>query len=72
MTSLKILSIFRAKLLDFLCAKMKIRQKYTTPYYPHSNRLNERFNGKLVQILAKVTEHQGKNWDLELPTALWA
>ena len=25
-----------------------------------------------MQILAKVTKHQGKIWDLELPTALWA
>ena len=25
-----------------------------------------------MQVLAKVTEHQGKNWDLELPSALWA
>ncbi|MCO5573942.1 hypothetical protein L7F22_027720 [Adiantum nelumboides] len=63
---------FRAKLLDFLCAKMKIRHQHTTPYYPQCNGLNERFNGELVQILSKVTEHQGKNWDLELPSALWA
>ena len=25
-----------------------------------------------MQIVTKVTEHQGKNWDLELPIALWA
>ncbi|MCO5598190.1 hypothetical protein L7F22_052282 [Adiantum nelumboides] len=63
---------FRAKLLDFLCAKMKIRHQHTTPYYLKCNGLNERFNGELVQILSKVTEHQGKNWDLELSSALWA
>ena len=63
---------FRAELLDFLCEKMKIRHKFTTPYYPQCNGLNERFNGELVQILSKVTEQQGKNWDLELPSALWA
>ena len=34
--------------------------------------MNERFNGKLVKILSKVTQHQGRNWDLELPNALWA
>lgn len=51
---------------------MKIKHNYTTPYYPQCNGLNERFNGELVQILSKVTEHQGKNWDLELPSALWA
>ncbi|MCO5579123.1 hypothetical protein L7F22_032975 [Adiantum nelumboides] len=63
---------FRAKLLHFLCAKMKIRHQHTTPYYPQCNGLNERFNGEVVQIHSKVTEHQGKNWDLELPSALWA
>ncbi|MCO5578412.1 hypothetical protein L7F22_032254 [Adiantum nelumboides] len=62
---------FRAKLLDFLCAKIKIRHQHTTSYYPQCNGLNERFNGELVQILSKVTEHQGKNWDLKLPSALW-
>ncbi|MCO5606023.1 hypothetical protein L7F22_060210 [Adiantum nelumboides] len=36
---------FRAKLLDFLCAKMKIRHQHITPYYSQCNGLNERFNG---------------------------
>ena len=63
---------FRADLLDYLCEKMKIKHNYTTPYYLQCNGLNERFNGELVQILSKVTEHQGKNWDLEIPSALWA
>ena len=59
-------------MLDYLCEKMKINHRYTTPYYPQCNGLNERFNGELVQILSKVTEHHGKNWDLEIPSALWA
>ena len=63
---------FRVDLMDFLCEKMRIRRKFTTPYYPQCNGLNERFNGELVQILPKATEHQGKNWDLEIPSALWA
>ena len=25
-----------------------------------------------MQILTKVTEHHGKNWDLEVSSALWA
>ena len=58
--------------MDYLCAKMKIKWSFTTPYYPQCNGLNERFNGELIQILTKVTKHQGKNWDLELPSALWA
>lgn len=63
---------FRADLMEFLCEKMKIKRRYTTPYYPQCSGLNERLNGELVQILSKVIEHQGKNWDLELPGALWA
>ena len=63
---------FNADLLDYLCDKMKITHKYTTPYYPQCNGLNERFNGELVHILTKVTEHHGKNWDMEVPSALWA
>ena len=51
---------------------MKITHQYTTPYYPQYNGLNERFNGELVQILTKVTEDHGKNWDLEVAGALWA
>ncbi|MCO5558526.1 hypothetical protein L7F22_012111 [Adiantum nelumboides] len=64
--------VFRAELLDFLFEKMKITHKFIAPYYPQCNGLNERFNGELVQILSKVIEHQGKNWDLEVPSALWA
>ena len=63
---------FRVELMDYLCDKMNIRHNYTTPYYPQCNGLNERFNGELVKILSKVTQHQGRNWDLELPSALWA
>ncbi|MCO5584217.1 hypothetical protein L7F22_038141 [Adiantum nelumboides] len=63
---------FGAELLDFLCEKMKIACKFTTSYYPQCNGVNERFNGKLVQILSKVIENQGKNWDLEVRSALWA
>ena len=58
--------------MEFLCEKMKSRHKFTMPYYPQCNGLNERFNGELVQIFSNETEHQGKNWDLELLSALWA
>ena len=63
---------FKAELMDYLCDKMKIKHSFTTPYYPQCNGMNERFNGELMKILSKVTQHQGKNWDLEIPSALWA
>ena len=65
-------SRFRCDLLQCLCEKMKITRRYTTPYYPQCNGLNERVNGELVQILTKVTSHHGKSWDLEVPSALWS
>ena len=61
---------FRGDLLQYLCEKMKIMHRYTTPYYPQCNGLNERLNGELVQILTKVTKNHGKNWDLEVAGAL--
>ena len=63
---------FRGDLVEYLCEKMKITRRYTTPYYPQCNGLNERFNGELVQILTKVTKHHGKTKDLEVPSALWS
>ena len=63
---------FRSELVDYLCKKVKIRHSFTTPYYPQCNGLNERFNGELIRMLTKMTEHHGRNWDLELPCALWA
>ena len=63
---------FRGDLVEYLCEKMKITRQCTTPYYPQCNGLNERFNGELVQIMTKVTEHHVKNWDLEVPSALWS
>ena len=32
---------FRAKLMDYICDKMKIEHSYTTPYYPQHNGMNE-------------------------------
>ena len=51
---------FRGDLLQYLSEKVKITHRYTMPYYPQCNGLNERFNGELVQILTKVTEDHGK------------
>lgn len=63
---------FRNELVEYLCAKMKVRHSFSTPYYPQCNGLNERFNGELIRMLSKLTRNTGKNWDLELPAALWA
>ncbi|MCO5555449.1 hypothetical protein L7F22_008994 [Adiantum nelumboides] len=63
---------FRGELFDFLCSKLNIQHRYSSPYYPQCNGLNERFNGELVQIVTKMTQTHGRTWDSELPCALWA
>ena len=62
----------RGDLVEYLCEKIKITRRYTMPYFLQCNALDERFNGELVQILTKVTKNHGKNWDLEVPSALWS
>ncbi|MCO5568159.1 hypothetical protein L7F22_021856 [Adiantum nelumboides] len=63
---------FRGELFDFLCKKLNIQHRYSSPYYPQCNGFNERFNGELVKILTKMTQTHGRTWDSELPCALWA
>ncbi|MCO5603301.1 hypothetical protein L7F22_057450 [Adiantum nelumboides] len=63
---------FRGELVDYLCEKLHVRCKFTTPYYPQCNGMNERFNGELIRMPTKMTQSNVKTWDLELPCALWA
>ncbi|MCO5580822.1 hypothetical protein L7F22_034695 [Adiantum nelumboides] len=64
--------VFRGELVDYLCEKLHVRRRFTTPYYPQCNGMNERFNGELIRMLTKMTQSNVKTWDLELPCALWA
>ncbi|MCO5591085.1 hypothetical protein L7F22_045062 [Adiantum nelumboides] len=63
---------FRGELVDYLCENLHVRRRFTTPYYPQCNGMNERFNGELIRMLTKMTQSNVKTWDLELPCALWA
>ncbi|MCO5594343.1 hypothetical protein L7F22_048373 [Adiantum nelumboides] len=63
---------FRGELVDYLCEKLHVRRRFTTPYYPQCYGMNERFNGELIRMLTKMTQSNVKTWDLELPCALWA
>ncbi|MCO5603228.1 hypothetical protein L7F22_057375 [Adiantum nelumboides] len=62
---------FRGELGDYLCEKLHVRRRFTTPYYPQCNGMNERFNGELIRMLTKMMQSNVKTWDLELPCALW-
>ena len=49
-----------------------IKQKFTTPYHPQFNCMCERFNKTLKEMLSKVGNDDPKNWDLTLPSLLFA
>ncbi|MCO5554188.1 hypothetical protein L7F22_007714 [Adiantum nelumboides] len=63
---------FQGELVDYLCEKLHVRRRFTTPYYPQCNGMNERFNGELIRMLTNMMQSNVKTWDLELPCALWA
>ena len=49
-----------------------IKQKFTTPYHPQCNGMCERFNKTLKEMLSKVSNEDPKNWDLAIPSLLFA
>ena len=51
---------------------MGIRKKSTTSYHPQSDGLVERFNRTLTDMLSKVVDKQGRDWDKHLPYVLFA
>ncbi|MCO5612237.1 hypothetical protein L7F22_066501 [Adiantum nelumboides] len=51
---------FRGELVDYLCEKLHVRRRFTTPYYPQCNGMNERFNGELIRMLTKMTQSNVK------------
>ncbi|MCO5579087.1 hypothetical protein L7F22_032939 [Adiantum nelumboides] len=63
---------FGGELVDYLCEKLHVCHRFTTPYYPQCNDMNEEFNGEFIRMLTKMTQSNVKTWDLELPCALWA
>jgi transposase InsO family protein len=46
--------------------------RFSTPMYPQSNGLVERFNRTLKGMLHHVIRNEGRKWHLQIPYALWA
>lgn len=63
---------FRANILQELLTKLKVKHRFSSPYYPQCNGLVEKTNGILVKIIAKKVQERPKDWDKHLSTALWA
>ena len=63
---------FTSKLTKEFMETFGIKQKFTTPYHPQCNGMCERFNKTLKEMLSKVSNEDPKNWDLAIPSILFA
>ena len=63
---------FLSKLLQEIGALLGFYKVNTSAYHPQTDGLVERFNRTLIDMLAKTTELNGKNWDEKLPFVLFA
>ena len=52
--------------------KFQIQHKKSTPYQPQENGAVEEFNKVLEHALTKVWNENHDNWDMKIPTILWA
>ena len=63
---------FVNEMLDTLCQKSGVKHKLSTAYHPQTNGLVERFNKTLCEVLAKFANENKDDWDLFVPSALFA
>lgn len=54
------------------CSELKIKNLYSTPYYPQSNWQTKAANKTLLIALKKRLEEAKESWVDELPRVLWA
>ncbi|KAI4897040.1 hypothetical protein NFI96_014401, partial [Prochilodus magdalenae] len=63
---------FTSKQIKAVYNLLGIKAIHTTPYHPQTDGLTERFNQTLKQILRKLANSNGTDWDAWLPFALFA
>ena len=63
---------FMSRIMKDLCKLLKITQLRTSVYHPQTDGLVERFNQTLKQMLRKIVEADGRNWDQLLPYLLFS
>ena len=63
---------FVNEMLDSLCIELGVKHQLSTAYHPQTNGLVERFNRTLCEVLAKFANERQDDWDLYIPSALFA
>jgi len=63
---------FVNELLDALCQQLGTKHSLSTAYHPQTNGLVERFNRTLCEALAKYANEEKDDWDLYIPSVLFA
>ncbi|XP_035266158.1 uncharacterized protein LOC118223565 isoform X2 [Anguilla anguilla] len=65
-------SCFMSTVLKAMCGLLKVKQVRTSVYHPQTDGLVERFNHTLKQMMRKMIETDGKDWDQLLPYLMFA
>lgn len=63
---------FVNEMLDSLCQELGVKHRLSTAYHPQTNGLVERFNRTLCETLSKFANENTNDWDLYVPSALFA
>ena len=53
-------------------AKLGVKHRHSTSYYPQCNGLVEKVNGMICKIISKHVGEKTQHWDKHLNATLWA
>jgi hypothetical protein len=59
-------------MLDSLCNEIGVKRQLSITYHPQTNGLVEHFNRTLCETLAKFSNENKDDWDIYVPSALFA
>jgi transposase InsO family protein len=63
---------FINKTVEALTEEVAVHHQKSTPYHPQENGTVEAFNNILETTLTKICSVNNDDWDLRVPTVLWA